>query len=410
MDGLPSGVGLLNHIDLFSGIGGFALACDWAGVQNIGFVEIDPFCRQILNKHWPGVPVVKDVNNVEEVIKIVADAQGGDAGRGPREVPGEDEPGETRRPEGRGGKPRNPNRVRRVAPDPRLLGSAERELPTAGIKQRGQTLTNPGRISIGSDEEAEETRAWRSRSNHGLILTAGFPCQPFSNAGRKRGTADDRYLWPQTLAVIEALRPDDVVLENVAGLLNMVLPDSETSVAEQTSLWKGEADRIADFDTLTGIIDRDLRTAGYETVWLVIPACSLGAPHRRDRVWVVAHYAAGIRHGEENQISTGRNGSISANGGIITNSGQQGLQGSESRQSERLSGQSDRIGGHERPSWQENWYEVATRLCTLDDGLSPGLVRPPKWRENALKGAGNAIVPQVAYQIIKTIVEIGEGR
>ena len=58
------------------------------------------------------------------------------------------------------------------------------------------------------------------------------------------------------------------------------------------------------------------------------------------------------------------------------------------------------------PNWSENWYEVATRVCTVDDGVSDGLVRPKGWRVNALKAAGNAIVPQVAHQLIKAIVEV----
>jgi DNA (cytosine-5)-methyltransferase 1 len=411
----------MKHIDLFSGIGGFSLACDWAGIETVCFCEIDSFCQKVLKRHWPDVPIVKDVNNVEETKQVIANAR--------------------------------------------------------GTESRG----------IPSRKWEKDTEVGDSR---GLLLTAGFPCQPFSAAGRRKGSADSRYLWPQTLAVIEAVKPDWVLLENVAGILSMVFPDSGIGVASQASLFNTPNDEIADHDTISGRIDRDLRQAGYETVWLVIPACAVNAPHRRDRVWIVAHanvreqranartdngtqediwrknkgnvhsgqiqYA--IAHASDNgcdrdDSASGMEGQLPTNqeqSGNRRASGNQGCdsdatqsQSRESREPPKPEGREDisrgdseggdvadssneGLQGNEQPStycsgfrqcessesvtqcdrvpagWAENWYEVATRFCRVDDEFSHRMDRN---RVNRLKALGNAIVPAVALEIIKAIKE-----
>lgn len=93
------------------------------------------------------------------------------------------------------------------------------------------------------------------------VISGGFPCQPFSVAGKRRGSEDDRYLWPEMLRVIEELRPRWVVGENVAGIVNMAL------------------------DTVLS----DLEAKGYTAGAFIIPACAVGAPHRRDRIAIVAN-------------------------------------------------------------------------------------------------------------------------
>jgi len=395
----------VKHLDLFSGIGGFSLACDWLDIETICFCEIDKFCQKVLKKHWPDVEIVEDVNNVEEIKQIVANAERG-----------------------------------------RIQARAEQSSQASNIR---------GLDTIRRDND------------NGLLLTAGFPCQPFSQAGRRKGSADDRYFWPQTLAVIEAVKPDWVLLENVAGLLSMVFPDSAVGVASQASLFGVKADEIADYDTIAGRIDGDLRQAGYETVWLVIPACAVNAPHRRDRVWIVAKSqvnrggcqqdkqgysrvqqnserwsGVGKQLGDTNPNATitqsrqpwqppkpeGREDTSrgDSEGGdarysqsnpsdsftkvwqrenpiargsdsTTANSSNEGLEGSKREQSLRLSGQPDRSGCYKKPDWAENWYEVATKFCRVDARISD--------RVDRLKALGNAIVPQVAYQIIKAIVE-----
>jgi len=159
------------HLDLFSGIGGFALAAGRAGFRTIGFSEIDGYASAVLRKHWPGVPNFGDIRN-----------------------------------------------VRGVRAD---------------------------------------------------LVTGGFPCQPFSVAGKRRGAGDDRALWPEMLRVIAEVRPGWVLAENVPGIISM------------------ELDRVLS----------DLEGIGYATGTLVVPACALDARHRRERVWIVGHRDGGGREG-----------------------------------------------------------------------------------------------------------------
>lgn len=178
------------------------------------------------------------------------------------------------------------------------------------------------------------------------ILTGGFPCQPFSTAGRRKGTDDDRYLWPAMFESIKLIRPDWIIAENVAGLVSW----SEGLVLEQ--------------------VCSDLESENYEVQPFIIPACAVNAPHRRDRVWIVA-----------NCKSWGRGRSKSKR--------------DCSRKSEAQIGNGDRNG------WNKNWLEVATRLCRVDAGLPRRMDRNPR-----LKALGNAIVPQIAEEIIKSIAKI----
>ena len=154
------------HIDLFSGIGGFALAANAAGYSTSVFVEQDDYCCRVLNRHWPSVPIIRDIREFD------------------------------------------------------------------GAKWRGADL-----------------------------LTGGFPCQPFSQAGQRRGEQDDRALWKEMFRVINEARPRWVLGENVPGIINMAL------------------DQVLS----------DLAGAGYSTGTVIIPACAVNAPHRRSRCWIMAH-------------------------------------------------------------------------------------------------------------------------
>lgn len=127
------------------------------------------------------------------------------------------------------------------------------------------------------------------------IISGGFPCQPFSLAGQRRGTEDDRYLWPQMLRVVSELKPTWVIGENVAGLVSMVQPSAVARVESRI------INRQQDEDFYEAVLSRqedyllpqligDLERIGYEVQAFVIPACSVGAAHRRDRIALVAHY------------------------------------------------------------------------------------------------------------------------
>jgi DNA (cytosine-5)-methyltransferase 1 len=153
-------------LDLFSGLGGFSLGLERAGMQTVAFCEIDPFCRQVLRKHWPDVPQFEDI----------------------RTLKGEQ------------------------------VGPVD-------------------------------------------LICGGYPCQPFSTAGERRGAEDDRHLWPEMRRLVEELRPAWVLGENVAGHITLGLDQV-----------------LSDLDAL-----------GYATRAFVIPACAVDARHRRDRVWPVAN-------------------------------------------------------------------------------------------------------------------------
>ena len=129
---------------------------------------------------------------------------------------------------------------------------------------------------------------WRGRVN---VLTGGFPCQPFSYAGQRRGAQDDRYLWPYMFRCIDQVQPDWVVAENVAGILTMVEQGEVSEVASSADLFDSLNDirgyRLRETFTLQRICD-DLEGHGYAVQPVLIPACAVGAPHRRDRVFIVA--------------------------------------------------------------------------------------------------------------------------
>jgi DNA-cytosine methyltransferase len=123
------------------------------------------------------------------------------------------------------------------------------------------------------------------------VLTGGFPCQPFSLAGRRKGADDNRYLWPQMLRAIRQIHPTWVVGENVAGIKTMVESRQVTQMGrtdylfEENHLYREESRFTLDK------ICADLEAEGYSVQPIVIPACAIGAPHRRDRVWIIAHHS-----------------------------------------------------------------------------------------------------------------------
>lgn len=191
------------HLDLFSGIGGFAIAAQNCGYTTIGFCEKEPYAQQIIKERFGAV---------------LADSERGGCGTH-RQSAGVE----------RMGNGRQDDAMPTAKPSPRL---------------HPDIFTLNGADYAGVD-----------------LLTGGFPCQPFSVAGKRLGKADDRAIWPEMLRVIQEARPTWIIGENVAGIVTM------------------ELDNILS----------DLESLGYSAWPLVIPACAVDARHRRDRVWIVAH-------------------------------------------------------------------------------------------------------------------------
>lgn len=146
---------------------------------------------------------------------------------------------------------------------------------------------------------------WRGRID---ILTGGFPCQPFSVAGKRKGAEDNRYLWGEMLRAIRQIQPTWVVGENVNGILSMVQPGEEVKVGSTTSLFDENDDIYKkEQEFVVETVCSDLEREGYAVQPFVIPACAIGAPHRRDRVWIVAHRtdarAESLQQGRQDGVS-----------------------------------------------------------------------------------------------------------
>ncbi len=406
----------MRHLDLFSGIGGFALAVEeiWPNSEHI-FCDNDRYCQKLLKLRFPNSKIYGDIKE----IKSIADADW--------------------------------NRLQ---------------------KQRKKQQADRNRQLFKVD-----------------ILTGGFPCQPFSQAGKRRGTDDDRYLWPEMLRVIRLAKPRWVIAENVRGLLTM----QNGMVFEQVCF--------------------DLENSGYEVQPFIIPAVSVNAPHRRDRIWFVAHAlsdktnrkkkrgklseTSGKQKQNRAQHSSARQSLRAAFGGRCerlekntlvvedarnaesarqssgderqrkaqygragsgsdqfitsnTKSKRKGRFSSEECGTEKRTMEQSKSKGREirregkrrigdasyskrdgyaeryqktrrkkqsskqrrvfkfkREGWEFSWLEVAAKLCGVDDGLPAELdefeLTKSRHRVERLKALGNAIVPQVAIEIMRAI-------
>lgn len=244
---------------------------------------------------------------------------------------------------------------------------------------------------------------WKGRID---VLTGGFPCQPFSLAGQRKGADDNRYLWPHMLRAIREIRPAWVIGENVAGILTMVQSGKETEVGSQTSLF-GEDNRkriLLRQEYVVETICKDLEREGYSVQPLLIPACAVGAPHRRDRVWFIAHCA----DSRTEEVRRERKDKVLSDG-IAPDTYcefplQRMLQGEKGRYKQKIRTESL----HSRSNWQN--FPTQSPVCRGNDGLPfdvDNLTIPfTKWRQESVKGYGNAIVPQVILEIFKAIEEL----
>ena len=284
------------HLDLFSGIGGFAKAAREAGFRTIGFCEIDKYCQKVLAENF----MAYAVRHTEQ---------------------------------------------------------------EQGHWSSTELLEREARMESGSESPP------RIYSNifdlngadfKGIsLITGGFPCQPFSVAGKRGGAEDDRAIWPQMFRVISEARPAWVLGENVPGIIPM------------------ELDNVLS----------DLEGIGYAARAFVIPACAVDARHRRDRVWIVARNSESNGSNSQRGFQDRANSITSGICGSVPDSNQSGLEGQRAIASGTRT-QLDNTGYHCR------W------LPEPDVGRVAHGIRN---RVDRLKGLGNAIVPQVAYEILREI-------
>lgn len=289
----PKG-GHLKHGSLFTGIGGFDLAAEWMGWENVFQCEIDEYCQKLLKQHFPSCELYSDVKTLD------------------------------------------------------------------GSKYKNKID----------------------------ILTGGFPCQPFSVAGNRKGETDSRYLWKEMLRIITEVEPKFVIGENVPGIIGMA------------------------FKTVCV----DLENQGYKVQSFIIPACAVNAPHRRDRVWFIAYSNSfGCKDEQEESGQTLHNGKRNYTIEEQSREFQQCRTGKSnsfftdpnSEYGEESFGR-DKLGyeGKETPfgrgfyeaDWNREWTEVASELCRVDDGLPKELDKAKR-----ITALGNAIVPQVAFELFRAV-------
>ena len=292
----------MTHASLFSGIGGFDLAAEWMGWENIFHCEWNPFGQKVLAHHFPNSKSYNDITKTDFTI-------------------------------------------------------------------------HEGTIDV---------------------LSGGFPCQPYSSAGKRLGKEDERHLFPEMLRTIKEVKPTWVVGENVLGIVN----------------WGG--------GVVFQEVQTDLENQGYEVQAYILPACGKNAPHKRERTWFIAHSKLHENKYSNNGGSKQEKGNIWRqnegnvpdtynSNGIITNSEQLRLEHSEKR---RNIAESKRKTQGERSSFTKQfktngWTGFPTKppICGGDDGIPRELdsITFSKWRNESIKAYGNAVVPQVAYEIFKAI-------
>ena len=388
------------------------MSVQWAGFETIVFCENDEYCQKVIKKHWPAVPIILDIREITEgaaweefVLNVRSQRLQGGAPIANHAIRSESGNGDqgikntTERYKGSGIE----NKKRKLsctmeenAPvvASRKLNSSASTINTTTVMKRGNYINRKHGKSSASEDSQVTTKfcATTAITQRNItepvhingemrvdLLTAGVPCQPASIAGKRGGEEDARWLWPETLEAIRIIKPTWCILENVSGFLSL----GEGVVFEQVCL--------------------ELEGQGYEVQPFIIPASAVNAPHRRDRVWIIAYNI-------KNAINSGNgrrdHGDTRSD---ASNSGDKGLEGSERPESFHGRGSVAHGATPERrrnTAWKKNWIEIAARFCRVDDGLPPWVYRH---RTRRLKALGNAIVPQVANELIKGIVEIEHG-
>jgi DNA (cytosine-5)-methyltransferase 1 len=204
------------------------------------------------------------------------------------------------------------------------------------------------------DIKTTDFTIWRGKID---LITGGFPCQPYSTAGKRKGKDDDRHLWPEMLRAIREIQPGWVVGENVRGLSN----------------WNGGLV----FDE----VQSDLEVEGYEVLPFLLPAYAVQGQHRRDRIWIIGHFSntSDIRFNRSYEASIRY---------------EYERRGQAQRFIDPLYRRGNRFFRHDQ-----------SEISRVTHGISDGLagITLSDWEEKSMKALGNAVVPQVVYQIFKAI-------
>lgn len=258
---------------------------------------------------------------------------------------------------------------------------------------------------------------WRGKID---VLHASPPCQSVSVAGKRMGTRDDRFLWGDTIRALAEIRPTWFTFENVAGIESMVESVPTVEMEEKTGLdekggcvYTGKSTKLG---VLYGII-KEAEIQGYSVQIFNIPACAIGAPHERKRVWIVGHLANSGHTGAEIQckrsdaVLSERDASDSQSKQV----GRSQFKQPKNRAAEQIEYRGR--GGEDGSFWESEdfWRSFPTKspVCRGNDGFPirvDTLTIPFRaWRREAIKAYGNAIVPQVLYQIYNAINKIENG-
>lgn len=260
------------------------------------------------------------------------------------------------------------------------------------------------------------------------VLTGGFPCQPFSYAGKRGGQSDERYLWPEMLRVINEVRPTWVIGENVAGIATMVESCKVTDMESEATLFEASGGihrYTAEFAFTIERICSDLESEGYSVQPMLIPACAVGAPHRRDRVFFIAHnnFASDSdcdRGGEIHKHiqSEFSDGAKPVGNGGIRNASDTSCKGLEGQNKSRSGEGRERMyiwrnlagccaADDLRPERRWQTFPTVSAVHRGNDGIPFDVdsltISFSKWRTETIKAYGNAIVPQVMYRIFEAI-------
>lgn len=287
-------------------------------------------------------------------------------------------------------------------------------------------------------------RKWKGKID---VLTGGFPCQPFSLAGRRKGKDDYRYLWPQMLRAIREIQPTWVIAENVIGIKTMVESGQEIKMGRSDDLFEENYLYRKESRFTLEKICQDLEEAGYSVQPINIPACSVGSPHRRERIWIVAHrtdaraetmqqkrkdrvlsagsptysHRSGQRNRQNQQKpftrckSTTNLGALRKKRTLANSLRLRSNQVHQKVQFQVADGTKPYSIGMQRnvtntSSQEKNfWKDFPTQspVCRGNDGIPFNVDRLtisfPRWRQESIKAYGNAWVPQVAYEIFRAI-------